>query len=88
MLGSLKRRNASGGPKGRIFSFPDGLGELTSTIAYALDQAVRLQTEVKAIRPLPRTTGRSTAKAAGGHGPKGCAAKQVALPADALASLD
>lgn len=49
LRGALKRRNASGGPKGRIFSFPDGLGELPDAIAGTLGSGVRLRTEVTAI---------------------------------------
>jgi len=30
--GALKRRNTSGGPKGRMFSFPNGLGELPAAV--------------------------------------------------------
>jgi oxygen-dependent protoporphyrinogen oxidase len=84
--GSLKLRNASGGPKGRIFSFPDGLSELPATIAYALGDAVRLQTEVKAIR---RTGHNWEIDCENGRRSwtEGCAAVVCALPAGALASL-
>ena len=50
LRGALKRRNASGGPAGRIFSFPHGLGELPAALAHHLGAAVRLDTEVKSIR--------------------------------------
>jgi oxygen-dependent protoporphyrinogen oxidase len=85
--GSLKRRNTSGGPKGRIFSFPDGLGELPAAIAYSLGDAVRLQTEVKAIR---RTSHNWEIDCENGRRSwtEGCAAVVCALPADALAALN
>ena len=47
--GALKRRNASGGPKGRIFSFPGGLGELPAALARQLGDAVRLRHTVLAV---------------------------------------
>jgi oxygen-dependent protoporphyrinogen oxidase len=84
--GSLKRRNTSGGPKGRIFSFPDGLGELPAAIVRALGDAVRLQTEAKAIRH----TGHRweiDCKKGSQSWMEPCAAVICALPADALASL-
>jgi oxygen-dependent protoporphyrinogen oxidase len=39
--GAMARRNTSGGPKGRIFSFPDGLQELPLGLARSLGNAVR-----------------------------------------------
>jgi protoporphyrinogen/coproporphyrinogen III oxidase len=48
--GAVKRRNTSGGPKGQIFSFPNGLSELPDALASALGDAICLRTEVKAIR--------------------------------------
>lgn len=84
--GALKRRNTSGGPKGRIFSFPGGLGEIPATLAGHLGSAVQLQSEVRAVQ---RTT-------AGWHleiarGPATTTADfdavVCALPADALADL-
>lgn len=50
LRGALKRRNTSGGPKGRIYSFPHGLEELPRAIATALGDAVRLRTSVRAVR--------------------------------------
>jgi oxygen-dependent protoporphyrinogen oxidase len=41
--GALKLRNASGGPQGRIFSFPHGLSEITTALARPLGDAARLQ---------------------------------------------
>lgn len=48
--GALKKRNTSGGPKGRTFSFPRGLGELPETLARLLGEAVRPSTEVTTVR--------------------------------------
>lgn len=84
--GAIARHNTSGGPQGRMFSFPNGLEELPQTIANALGRAVRLQTNVRVIRR---------------HGPHwelefetgGVVHHELfsdvicALPADALASL-
>jgi len=47
---ALKLRNTTGGPKGRIFSFPGGLDELPRALAAALGDAVRLDTTVLALR--------------------------------------
>ena len=40
--GAIRRRNTSGAPKGRIFSFPEGLHELPLALAGSLGDAVRL----------------------------------------------
>lgn len=48
--GALARRNTSGGPKGRIFSFPDGMEELPRGLAAQLGSAVRLSTRVRSLR--------------------------------------
>lgn len=84
--GAVKRRNASGGPKGRMFSFPNGLAELPQALGRHLAGAVQLRTIVRAIR---RTTNgweidclnpeRSWTESV--------AAIVSALPADALATL-
>jgi oxygen-dependent protoporphyrinogen oxidase len=39
---AVKRRNTSGGPQGRIFSFPEGLHELPLALGRALGESVRL----------------------------------------------
>jgi protoporphyrinogen/coproporphyrinogen III oxidase len=84
--GAIKRRNASGGPKGRIFSFPNGLGELPAAIADSLGDAVRLGTAITAV--MRTETGWQIAAGNGGK----CTiddytAVVCALPADALANL-
>lgn len=48
--GALKTRNASGGPKGRILSFPNGLEELTDALARDLGPSVRLGCRVTGLR--------------------------------------
>ena len=85
--GALRRRNASGGPKGRIFSFPEGLGELPLAIARSLGDAVHLGTTVTAVR---RTAAGWDVhcEAGGASRVEECAAVVCALPADALAALD
>lgn len=47
--GALKKRNSSGGPKGRIFSFAHGLEEMPLTLARELGDAVRLRTMVRTV---------------------------------------
>ncbi|MBS0664709.1 MAG: protoporphyrinogen oxidase [Verrucomicrobia bacterium] len=84
--GALKRRNTSGGPKGRIFSFPDGLVELPRALAASLGPAVRFGTRVSTIRHADgaweiRSAGDATARA------ERFAGVLCALPADALAKV-
>jgi oxygen-dependent protoporphyrinogen oxidase len=86
LRGAVKRRNTSGGPKGRIFSFPNGLGELPETLAATLGPAVRLRHEVQAVRR-HGAEWRVDFEAGGGPQSAMFAAVVCALPADALASL-
>jgi oxygen-dependent protoporphyrinogen oxidase len=84
--GALKRRNTSGGPKGRIFSFQGGLSELPDTLARQLGEAVRLRTEVKCVRRAE--DGWSiTLQRDGQYFQEEFAAVLSTLPASALASL-
>ena len=46
-----RRRNATGGPRGRIFSFPNGLEEIPEALTRALGRAVRCGCAVRWIRP-------------------------------------
>ncbi len=84
--GALARRNTSGGPKGRIFSFPEGLGEIPATLADRLGGAVQLHSHVRAVRRtgdhwrLSVENGATTADAE-------FDVVICALPADALAAL-
>jgi oxygen-dependent protoporphyrinogen oxidase len=83
---ALKKRNTSGGPKGRIFSFPDGLEEMPLTIARELGDAVQLKTTVLAVRRIEQRWMVETDRS-------GVAANEafsgvvLAVPADALATL-
>lgn len=85
--GALARRNASGGPKGRIFSFPNGLAELPEALAQALGpDAIRLRATVRCVR---RTAAgwEIDCDHDGVARREPCAAVVCALPADALAAL-
>lgn len=84
--GALKRRNTSGGPKGRIFSFPNGLSELPGALADFLGGAVHLRTRVKGIRRTER--GWEVECESGDRlWTEACASVVSSLPADALAAL-
>lgn len=83
--GALKRRNASGGPKGRIFSFPHGLSELPQALAHSLGAALRLRTAVTALTRHElgwRVTTNTDASPREDYSAVVCA-----LPADAIANL-
>jgi oxygen-dependent protoporphyrinogen oxidase len=84
--GALKRRNTSGGPKGRIFSFPEGLGEIPAALAAPLGRALRLRTHVPAIERVPHGW-RVWCEQDGLAWPEEFAAVICALPADAVAAL-
>lgn len=87
LRGALKRRNASGGPRGGICSFPDGLGELPRALARSLGDALRLSHRVVAVRR--DGAGWEIAFVAGGApGVARCSAVICALPADALAGVE
>jgi oxygen-dependent protoporphyrinogen oxidase len=86
LRGALARRNASGGPSGRIFSFPGGLSELPRALAAQLGGAVRFETRV--VRVAPADGGWDVAvEGAGGRTVEHFTAVVCALPADALAQL-
>ena len=85
--GAIKRRNTSGGPSGRMFSFPDGLGEIPAALARALGPALRVGHTVSSARR--QAGGWELEFTAGGQrATETFAAVVSALPADALASLD
>ena len=50
LRGAVARRNTSGGPSGRLFSFPDGLEELPRALASSLGGALRARTRILAVR--------------------------------------
>jgi oxygen-dependent protoporphyrinogen oxidase len=87
LLGAIRRRNPSGGPKGRICSFPEGLGEIPRALQARLLDPVRLRTRVTALR----RAGSGWRLALEQRGIPGEAEFDLvvcALPADALAALD
>lgn len=84
--GALKRRNASGGPKGRMFSFPNGLSEVPEALARSLGDAVQLGTVVTAVRRLGSGWEIETLNTPPGQVGR-FDAVICALPADALAML-
>ncbi|HEY8838586.1 MAG TPA: protoporphyrinogen oxidase, partial [Dehalococcoidia bacterium] len=85
--GALKRRNTSGGPKGRMFSFPNGLGELPAAVAQTLGQAVRLRHTVLAVRR--QSEGWQIEFSIAGHrAAETFSAVVCALPGNVLAALD
>jgi len=48
--GAIRRRDTSGGPRGRILSFPDGLEELPRALARPLGAALRRNCAVQTVR--------------------------------------
>jgi len=87
LLGALRRRNPSGGPKGRIFSFPEGLGEIPRALQARLLDPVLLRTRVTALRRAG-TGWRLALEQRGAPGEAEFDLVVCALPADALARLD
>lgn len=86
LRGAVKRRNTSGGPKGRIFSFPNGLGELPETLATTLGAAVRRRHDVLSVTR-HGADWRVEFEVGGARQTEMFAAVVCALPADALAGL-
>ena len=84
--GALARRNTSGGPKGRIFSFPEGLGEIATAAAARLGDALRLNHHVREVARADAGW-RLRIEAAGREETVEFDAVICALPADALAAL-
>ncbi len=86
LRGALKRRNTSGGPKGRIFSFPEGLAELPRALAASLGPAVHYGLPVQTVRRVANgwevVTGADGASRTDSFSTVLCA-----LPADALAAV-
>jgi oxygen-dependent protoporphyrinogen oxidase len=86
LRGALVRRNATGGPQGRIFSFPDGLEELPRALTVSLGGAMRLNHRVRKIR---RCGGHWEIDGEAGRARPGERFRAVvcALPAGSLATL-
>jgi oxygen-dependent protoporphyrinogen oxidase len=87
LVGAARRRNPSGGPAGRLFSFPDGLQELPLALAGALGDAVQLGHTVQGVRRLGDGW-QVEFESAGGRRAEPFSAVVSALPADALAELE
>lgn len=87
LLGALRRRNTRGGPKGRIFSFPEGLGEIPRALQARLLDPVLLRTRVTALRRAGAGW-RLALEQRGAPGEADFDLVVCALPADALAVLD
>ncbi len=87
LLGALRRRNSNGGPKGRIFSFPEGLGEIPRALQARLLDPVLLRTRVTALRRAG-IGWRLALEQRGAPGEADFDLVVCALPADALAGLD
>ncbi len=84
--GSLARRNASGGPRGRMVSFPEGLAEIPRTLARALGPDLRLQHSVTEI-VRDRSSWRVGFVTGGRRADEEFSAVVCALPPDQLAAL-
>lgn len=84
--GSLARRNASGGPRGSMISFPDGLAEVPRALARALGADLRLKHNVTR---LVRTAAgwRVVYFCGGAQGEEDFSTVICALPPDILAEL-
>jgi oxygen-dependent protoporphyrinogen oxidase len=50
LRGALAKRNASGGPKGGIISFPEGLSELTRALEASCSDRIRLSSPVRKLQ--------------------------------------
>jgi len=84
--GAIRLRNASGGPRGRIMSFPEGLEELPRALAAQLGDCLRLGAPVAALGR--RAGGWFVACVRAGETRREQVSSVVcALPADALARL-
>lgn len=87
LLGTLRRRSLSGGSKERIFSFPEGLGEIPRALQARLIDPVRLRTRVTALGRAGAGW-RLTLDQRGTPEEAEFDLVVCALPADALAALD
>ncbi len=85
--GALKMRNTSGGPKGRIFSFPEGLTELPEALRARLNRSIELRTRVRSMR-YTSSGWRIQCEQDGLCGTEDFTAVICALPAGALAGLN
>jgi len=86
ILGAIKSRNVSGGQRGRILSFPEGLEELPRALAAPLGDSLRLGNRVQALRRVERGWQIASARA-GETRLEAVSAVICALPSRALAQL-
>ena len=84
--GAIRLRNASGGPRGRILSFPEGLEELPRALAGQLGDSLRLGSRVLALER-GELGWRVAFECAGETRQEAFSAVICALPADGLARL-
>jgi oxygen-dependent protoporphyrinogen oxidase len=84
--GAISKRNANGGPSGKLFSFPNGLEELPRALAAALGETLQLRTRILAVRRQNRGWAIAFARA-GEMREEHFSAVICALPGDALAKL-
>jgi protoporphyrinogen/coproporphyrinogen III oxidase len=87
LRGAMARRNTSGGPKGRMFSFVEGMVEMPEKIAAVLGDAVQLRTRVRLVRRSEPGWELEVEDTAGARSRTRCDAVVCAVPADALAAL-
>jgi oxygen-dependent protoporphyrinogen oxidase len=85
--GSLARRNASGGPRGSMISFPDGLAEMPRALARSLGSDLRLNHRVVSVHRAGSTWQVAFLKNGVRH-EENFAAVICALPPPVLAALD
>src|SRR5690606_17132780 len=86
LRGALAKRNASGGPRGKMFSFPEGLEGLPRPLARQRGRAVHLNARVQTIRPHGQLW-ELVVEQDGTIRHEVASAVIFALPADALASI-
>lgn len=84
--GAIRSRNATGGPRGRTFSFPDGLAELPQALAHSLGHSVRRRCLVRAVRRVAPDWEVSW-ESGGEMAAERFSAAVCALPSDALHAL-
>jgi oxygen-dependent protoporphyrinogen oxidase len=86
LRGAIRKRNTSGGPSGKLFSFVEGLEELPRALAGSLCGSLRIQTRVVALRR--SELGWTVVSESGGEARQELfSAVITALPADALAKV-
>lgn len=86
LRGAIAKRNTSGGPSGRLFSFPDGLAELPHALAGSLGESLRMRARILAVRRMAGEW-RVAWESGGESREEGFSAVICALPGDALARL-